>query len=178
MSISVNIEDNFLPHDQFTNLQTTILSRNGTFPWTLSNIVHSNEDSLVDPKFNYQFIHQLFDFEDDCKSSFLHLISPVIDKIKPSLFICAKINLRPSTESVVMSDYHRDFADEETISRSTTSVFYINSNNGYTAFDTGKEDRVLSVANRLVTFPSSAWHAGASCTDAPYRAVLNLNYVK
>ena len=54
-------------------------------------------------------------------------------------------------------------------------ILYLNDNNGYTRFEDGS--RVDSVANRLVVFDARRRHTGASCTDAPWRLVLNLNWL-
>ena len=56
-----------------------------------------------------------------------------------------------------------------------TAVYYINSNNGYTYFENG--EKVESVANRLVAFPSQMKHGGTTCTDTQTRVVINLNYL-
>jgi hypothetical protein len=57
----------------------------------------------------------------------------------------------------------------------STGILYLNDNNGYTVFEDGT--RVQSAANRFVEFDASLRHTGASCTDAPYRLVLNLNWL-
>ena len=56
-----------------------------------------------------------------------------------------------------------------------TSIFYINSNDGYTEFEDGT--KVESVANRLVTFPHHMKHRGTTCTNQPFRLVINFNYL-
>jgi len=56
-----------------------------------------------------------------------------------------------------------------------TSIYYFNTNNGYTLFKDGK--KIDSVQNRLITFPSSMEHTGTTCTDQPFRLVLNMNYI-
>ena len=57
-----------------------------------------------------------------------------------------------------------------------TSVLYMNTNNGYTKFETG--EKVESVENRLVTFPNSLKHTGSSNScKAPYRCVMNIDWI-
>ena len=58
---------------------------------------------------------------------------------------------------------------------SLTAIFYINTNNGYTYFEDGQ--KIESIENRMVMFPSNIPHAGATCTDEDRRVVLNLNYL-
>jgi len=57
----------------------------------------------------------------------------------------------------------------------TTGIFYLNTNNGETIFENG--ERVKSVENTFVTFPSNLRHTGTTNTcNAAYRVVLNFNY--
>ena len=56
----------------------------------------------------------------------------------------------------------------------STSIFYVNTNNGYTKFEDGT--KVESVANRLLTFPANMKHTGTSCTDEKTRVVINCNF--
>ena len=63
---------------------------------------------------------------------------------------------------------------EEKLKQWTTSIFYVNTNNGYTEFEDGT--KVESVENRLVTFSLNMKHRGTSCTDEKTRVVINFNY--
>ena len=58
----------------------------------------------------------------------------------------------------------------------TTSILYVNTNNGGTRFKNG--EFIKSVANRLITFDSNLEHEGVSCTDKKTRVVVNFNYEK
>ena len=62
------------------------------------------------------------------------------------------------------------------LKQSTTSIFYMNTNNGYTKFEDGT--KIESVANRLVSFPSNMKHKGTSCTDEKTRVVINFNHFR
>ena len=52
----------------------------------------------------------------------------------------------------------------------------MNTNNGYTEFEGGQ--KVESVANRLVTFPSKIEHCGVSQTDEQTRILINFGYLR
>ena len=57
-----------------------------------------------------------------------------------------------------------------------TSILYMNTNNGYTKFETG--EKVDSIENRLVTFPNNLKHTGSTNNcDAPYRCVMNIDWI-
>ena len=67
----------------------------------------------------------------------------------------------------------KDFTPEQA-KHWTTSILYINSNNGYTKFETGASFE--SIGNRLVTFPANLKHTGSSCSDEKVKIVINFNY--
>ena len=56
----------------------------------------------------------------------------------------------------------------------TVSIFYVNTNDGFTVFEDGT--KVESVANRMLTFPTNMKHSGTACTDQKYRIIINFNY--
>ena len=87
-----------------------------------------------------------------------------------------KANLLIRTPNIVENTFHVDIGDfsEEKLKQWTTSILYINTNNGYTKFEDGT--KVESVANRMVIFPSNMKHTGTSCTDEKRRIVINFNY--
>ena len=59
---------------------------------------------------------------------------------------------------------------------SHTSIYYINTNNGYTKFKNGA--KIKSVENRMVVFSSHLEHQGYACSDKLKRVVVNFNYDK
>jgi hypothetical protein len=97
-------------------------------------------------------------------------LNPITKKLKIRSIIRIKANLVTKTEKIIEHGFHTDFPYPD----SKTSVFYINTNNGYTKFDDGFI--VNSVENRVATFNSMLPHTGSSCTDAQARVVINLNY--
>ena len=71
--------------------------------------------------------------------------------------------------------FHTDY-DDGRKNEMTTSILYMNTNNGGTKFEDGTF--VNSVSNRMVTFDCSIKHAPVSCTDSNRRIVVNINYTK
>ena len=65
-------------------------------------------------------------------------------------------------------------ASEETMKLFKTSIFYVNTNNGYTEFEDGTI--VRSIENRFVEFSGDTLHRGVSSTDVKKRIVINFNY--
>ena len=89
-----------------------------------------------------------------------------------------KANLLTRTPNIIENSFHVDETGrpEKKLKQLTTSIFYVNTNNGYTKFEDGT--KVESIANRMVTFPTNMKHTGTSCTDERTRVVINFNYFK
>ena len=89
--------------------------------------------------------------------------------------IKCKANLVMGTDRLVEHGMHIDVLDAEDRPYIKTSILYMNTCDGYTAFEDGT--KVESVANRFVTFPNGLRHTGTSTTNASFRMVINFNYV-
>ena len=95
---------------------------------------------------------------------------PLLDKLDARCLIRIKANLYPNTEILHEHSMHTDYDFSH-----SAAILSLNTCNGYTKFEDGT--KVESVANRLVTFPQKMKHTGTTCTDEPFRSVINLNYV-
>ena len=159
------VKDNFLSDKEFKSIQDRILDNE--FPWYYN----------VTPE--KQFTH-MFYHSNNITSNFFPFVEPLIKKIDPASLLKVKINLGTRTEKTEKSILHCDGDDawgrREGVEGWYTSIFYLNTNNGYTYFEDGS--KVKSIANRLVIFPCYMSHGGASCTDNDIRVVLNINYIK
>ena len=166
---NVKIIDNFLSPAEFGALRSSMLST--AFPWNFTPMKVSKVDSddELTKYYNFQNYH-LFYGNGIPQSTYFNVLSDVLIKINPAALIKIKANLTTRTTRVIKSSWHVD----NTYKNSTTAVFYLNTNNGFTFFKDGS--KVESVENRLVTFPSSLIHAGTTSSDTDYRAVINLNY--
>ena len=164
----IKIEDNFLPQEAFNNIQSSLGPNN--FPWFFSD----NIDYVSDVD-KFQFIHLFYDASAPTSDK-LQILSPIIDVLDPFVLGRIKANLLTKTPSIVENSFHIDLINisEEKIKQWTTSIFYVNTNNGYTKFEDGSV--VESVANRMVTFPANMKHTGTSCTDEKIRIIINFNY--
>jgi hypothetical protein len=158
------ILNNFLEEKEFNLIKSTLLGSN--FPWYYNNeVVHNDKN-------NFQFTH-IFFIDHSIASNMFNLIKPLINKINPISLVRIKANLTTKTDTIVEHGYHVDY-DIQKISKMKTSVFYINSNNGYTRLKNNK--MIKSKENKLLTFDTEIKHTGSTCTDENIRAVINLNY--
>ena len=176
----MKIEDNFLDQEEFDKIQQFMIwDLPSAFPWFYSNAIDFvGSDYLYNNDVdNFQFIH-IFYKESAPRSSTIEFLDPILVKINPLSLWRIKANLLTRTPNIVENKFHTDmpFLSEEKLKQWTTSIFYVNTNNGYTKFEDGT--KVESIANRMVTFPSNMKHTGTSCTDEKTRVVINFNYFK
>ena len=164
----MEIIDNFLEQKDFDELQTIIMG--SEFNWVYRTTIDYEND--VD---KYQFIHG---FYEKCFpiSPVIEILNPIINTIDVYALLRIKANLLTRTPDIIKNQFHTDTGgmSEEKLKQWTTSIFYVNTNNGYTEFEDGT--KIDSVANRLVTFSTNLKHRGTTCTDQKKRVVINFNY--
>jgi len=161
--MAYEIIDNFLPEEEHQIIVESLMG--ASFPWYLTPQIVSD---VQDNARNFQFVHN-FHKDYGWSSDLAYIIGPLIDKIKPEAIIRVKANLNPYTETPYKGGWHVDYPFP-----CKTSVYYVNTNNGYTELVSG--EIIESVANRLVIFDSDTLHTGVTCTDAKARCVININY--
>ncbi len=167
----ITIQDDFLNQVEFDKLQTLMMSA-GEFPWFYnSSIVYEEVKNN-----EFQFTHGFYSMSIP-QSAFMERLVSILEIIKAISIYRIKANLRTRTPSIEKSAFHVDIGyPEEKLKQLTTSIFYMNTNNGYTEFENGT--KIESVANRMITFPTNMKHRGTSCTDERIRIVINFNYFK
>ena len=165
----MKIEDDFLDEKEFGELQAFMMD--DVLAWYYNNIIDYDDVGT------YQFTHNFYSNYAPT-SNFIERLHPILKLIQPLALSHIKANLLVRTPNIVENAFHVDMsnASEEKLKQWTTSIFYVNTNNGYTKFEDGT--KVESVANRMVTFPSNLEHTGTSCTDEKTRVVINFNYFK
>ena len=170
----VNVQNNFLPEEEFKMIEEQ-LNIEGAFPWYYyRNRVDANEAPSPG-----QLVHIIY--HDNVPQSSFYEYDPIIamrKRLRIGLLIRIKMNLYMRLPEPFYSEFHTDvgFLSNLMIEQYTTSIFYINTCNGYTEFENG--EKVESVRNRLVSFPSDLKHRGVSQTDTQVRYVINFNYLK
>ena len=180
----MKIEDNFLKQKDFDRLHNFMFDgKKGEFssiPWYYNNCIVRSDD-----KDKFQFTHVFYykdgyNSEPDPQNSLgdMSILDPILVKIGSITLWRIKANLLTRTSNIVENSFHVDmnFLSEEKLKQWTTSIFYVNTNNGYTKFEDGS--KVESVANRLVTFPANMKHTGTTCTNQQIRIIINFNYFK
>ena len=180
----VIVLDNFLPESEFLKINKKFCDMDHydpeKLPWFPGLTLKESDKlshSICDRKDNIHFVHQFIPdlpLIEKSHSLFLPLLEPLIEKINIKSCVRIKANLTIRTSEIVKHGFHVDDIDAEFFKDYKVSIFYVNSNDGYTEFEDGS--RVESIANRLVTFPAYLPHTGTTCTDEPFRVVINFNY--
>ena len=169
----MKIEDNFLKQEDFDKIQK-LMGEPSPLPWFYADrIVFEDDDK-------FQFIHAFYDNHMPM-SPFTNELDSIINIIQPFSIVKIRAKLLTRTSEIVESSFHVDIPLlEENLTQWTTSIFYLNTNNGYTEFQDGRIEmentKVKSIANRMVTFPANLRHRGTSCTNERKRVVINFNY--
>ena len=151
----------------------------GNFPWFYQDYMAWNprlnegDTEKTDPPnailFNHGFIPKKGEIGSDYYGTF---VKPILDKAEVKLEHVdrAVLLFTPNFGKAVKSGWHRD----QTY-KSKVLIYYFNTNNGYTEFQTG--EKIDSVQDRLITFDGvEDIHRSVSQTDTKMRLVLNVNY--
>ena len=181
----IKVIKNFLPNDVFKEIHDKVFSVN--FNWTLGAVlapkptdkkeldkIKQNQgtdnwwNTTCEEIYNWQLIHQLYE-SPGTLSSFVDIVNPVMKMIHPVILIRIKANLYPRSDKLITHKYHID-----TEYTHTSSLLYINTNNGFTILEDGT--KIKSVANRLLTIDGSKKHCSTNCTDKTARVNIGVNY--
>ena len=179
----MKIVDDFLEQNDFDFLQNQMIGQEMVdFPWFYTENIEITEEE----KNTFQFTHMFF-YANKPTSHFFGEFESIFEKVyNQGILARIKANLLTRTPKIIENTFHTDFdiigATEyshtplsDNVKQISTSILYVNTNNGYTKFEDGT--KVESVANRLVTFPANMKHKGTSCTDEKVRVVINFNYI-
>ena len=132
MTTHLEIQDNFLPIEYFEFLHSELV--NHYFPWYSTKIVNDTQENKLN---NLQFVH-IFYHEHSPISRMVPILQGCLEKIKPISVYKVKANLMPCQNKIVEHGMHIDVEDEEdpqlpfTLPPTTTSILYMNTNDGYT----------------------------------------------
>ena len=157
----IKIIDNFLPEEEFKTIQSFMMG--GEFKWFYC------DGRALDDDGQYHMTHMFFQPEVGSNSEHINMWNTFMNKVEAKKCVRIKANLTFKTPTIEVGEYHTDYDDIK------TAIFYINTNNGYTEFESGV--RVNSVANRVCIFDSNLNHRGATHSEGgQQRIAVNFNY--
>ena len=166
--------NNFLPKNLQDEIENTLLSVDfGWFYFPTTGDENSFKDNNVIE--TYHLTHTLYFYDDGINSPYYNLVKKILEyvqekeNIKVKTLLRIKANFSAKTHELIEYGHHVDYKN------CTTSIFYVNSNDGYTIFKKNKKI-INSEENKFISFNSNLMHAGTTCTDQNYRVVINFNY--
>ncbi len=169
------VQDNFLSKDYFQELKDIVFSNR--FPWFMSPVLGEYTEGSVpiktsDPGFEPMMVHMVY-LDHIVSSDLFQELRPMFEEMDAFSVQKVKINWLKRQETIVEHGFHIDFPQAP--ENNLTSIFYMNTNNGYTKFEDGT--KIESIENRLITFPVHLKHTGSTNTcDAQFRCVMNINW--
>ena len=150
----------FLPQATFNELYTQFNSPN--FPWFWTQSQGEPEQYINLLYFDHQFSSAMNPTINRC-------LMEATNKLGVIAILRVKLNATPS--KAPEQEWHTDW---QISTPSKTCVLYLNTNNGYTEFETG--EKVYSESNTAVIFDTNLKHRGVPSTDVDRRMVLNISY--
>ena len=157
----IEIIDNFLSEEEFKSIQSFMMG--GEFRWFYCKGRTYGDDD------EFHMVHMFFQPEVGLNSEHLPIWNTFMNQVGAKKCERIKANLTFNTPTIEPGIFHSDYSDIK------TAIFYFNTNNGYTEFESGV--RVSSIANRVCIFDSNLKHRGTTHTEPdPRRIVVNFNY--
>lgn len=161
------IIDNFLSQNDFQRIKNTVESPN--FSWNFGNVNRLKERAYWKSQYVHLFM-SIFQDELEFATNNVDILQPIINFLAPDKIIRIKCNATPMTYKIFQCGWHKDATSKLTYS----AIYYINTNDGYTAFKNG--DKINSVENRLSIFESRLDHSSTTATNVKRRLVINFTF--
>jgi hypothetical protein len=159
-NLNYKVIDNFLEEKTHKDIQNVLMSPD--FPWYFQKSMTGKDSNI--------FSHSIFK-EHLVMSPFYELMSPFLIKMECKALSEIRLNLSINKYIQESSNWHVD-----RFYKCFTSIFYVNTNNGYTLIDKDKKIKIESKENRMLIFDSQIKHMAVLQTDVERRIVINFNF--
>jgi hypothetical protein len=172
----ISIIDNFLPVEEFAELKSQITSEKH-FPWYFNSVIASEKKEASPGIFTHSVWQQ--DVENLPSSFMYNTLAPILKRLNVVVLYRIIINLNHRLPEPYFSEFHSDIREEnmerDIAAQWTTTILYMNTNNGYTELETG--ERIESIENRLASFSADTRHRICTQTDEQIRVLINFLYL-
>ncbi len=160
------VVDNFLPEKIHKRIYEVLSDKEMSphFPWHIAQQVTHGQKGDDN---SFYFLH-LFYTQDQPQSPFYELLFPLLEEVNSKALMRIKANLYPNQGSVIEHSIHRDFPFKH-----SGALYSLNTCDGYTRIG---DEKIPSVANRIIFFDPSEPHCSTTCSDTKYRMNININY--
>ena len=157
----MKIIDNALDVELFSAITITTCDSQ-SLPWYLETDI-----SGMGEENDCYFTHLFYNNDTVC-SDHMKWGQALKNYLEAKAFVRIKANLYPRTDTIVHHTDHIDYTFDH-----KAAILYLNTNNGFTVIG---DDKIESVANRMLLFDPQIPHHSTTCSDAQFRANINFNY--
>tara|TARA_R110000824_G_scaffold15883_3_gene66581 strand:+ start:21180 stop:21686 length:507 start_codon:yes stop_codon:yes gene_type:complete len=159
----IELVDDFLPDDEFEALRDVVMGLGMHWYYTPNITTHNITDD------RHFYMSHIF-YNSNKYSDMFKFVTPLLNRVMPHGLIRIKANMYPNQGERVTHEAHFDYDFPH-----RAALFSINDCDGATVI--GGEE-FGSKANRIVFFDGSQLHSSTTCTDAPVRVNININYAE
>ena len=161
---------NFLPKEQFKQLQSLIFDNN--FPWRIRSEMVLGDKNMF-------FGHIFFNYLQPRSEYYYSLIVPILEKLNCKAVIEVRSNMY-FNKLFNKSGWHIDHdVMKEEMNEHTTAILYLNTCNGGTELKIKEKVKFIKAEeNKIVIFSSKTLHRAVTSTDEDKRYIINFNYVQ
>ena len=160
----MDVRDNFLCDDDFNELEKYIIS--DEFPLFPQNYITGDwENDKIE---NVNFTHTLYRDHAPVSNYFSYVYEKLFSQLDIKAILYAKVNCYPRNDRLIEHDLHTDYPYSH-----KGAILFLNTCDGYT---TVIDEKVESIANRLLLFDPGEKHSSSSCTDQKCRLNIIINY--
>ena len=160
----MKIIDNFLPEEDYKRI-LEVMSDTG-FDWHLADKITIEQK---DKDIFFYLCHVFYNQTSLQQSSFFELIFTLLKKVDPKALIRAKANLYLNQGLGVKEHAsHTDYPFPH-----KGALYSLNTCDGYTKIG---EEKIPSVANRIIFFDPAEHQCSTYCSDTKTRMNININY--
>ena len=164
----MQVIDNFLDEEYFQYLYEKITDQRN-FGWQFQTQVATHDQREELSLHHYYFVHSLY-YDYEVESEHYQDFHPLFRQLKVQFLHRARVLLYVNQGKQWIHDRHID-----TPVTSNTALIYMNTNDGFTEFETG--ERVDSIKNRLLLFDGSVPHSSSTPTDCRERMLISVTYL-
>tara|TARA_Y200000002_G_C22303885_1_gene505680 strand:+ start:23 stop:544 length:522 start_codon:yes stop_codon:yes gene_type:complete len=158
------IVDDFLPEEDYKKILEVINDQG--FDWHLADKITLEQK---DKDIFFYLCHVFYNQTSLHQSKYFELMFPLLKKIDPKALIRVKCNLYLNQGLGVKEHAeHTDYPFKH-----KGALYSLNTCDGYTKIG---EEKIPSVANRIIFFDPSVPHCSTSCSDSKTRMNININY--
>ena len=170
--MTVKVISDFIDSSTFECFKL-IMMENPYFPWYFANYVNEPNEGFD----GFMFCHTFYNNDGIISGAFDQIMLPILDKlgIGKNELIRAKSNLYTKQDNHIEHGFHVDDGIKSYGERFKVALLNINTNNGYTEFETG--EKVISRENEVILFDGSIRHRSVTQTDNNRRVNININYL-